>query len=289
MEHPRMNSPTNADMIEYWNGDTGQKWVRFQEMMDVSLLPIGQHLMEVTKPAAGERVIDVGCGCGDTSIELARRVAPGGSVMGVDVSAPMLARARDRGASQPGVTFEQGDAQVCEFAKEAHDLVYSRFGVMFFSDSVAAFRNLRSALKPNGRVAFVSWLPARDNAWVKIPVEILKAHVELPAPTPPGEPGEFAFADPEHVQHILSAAGFTDIEIDRKDMPIAVASGGGLEDAVEFYLGMGPTGRAMAAAGADDDLKSRIAGDLRDELGKFVTDAGVVLGAAVWMVTARAG
>ena len=282
-----MDAATNADMIDYWNGETGRKWVRFQEMMDLSLLPIGQGLMDITNPVAGERAIDVGCGCGDTTIELARRVAPGGTVMGVDISAPMLARARERSGSQPGVTFEQGDAQVREFAEGAHDLVFSRFGVMFFSDPVAAFRNLRTALKPAGRVAFVSWLPARDNAWVNIPIGIVKAHLELPPPTPPGEPGEFAFADREHVQRILSAAGFADIEIDRKDMPIAIAAGGGLDEAVEFYLGMGPTGRAIADA--DAAIKSRIAEDLRARLRPYATPAGVVLDAAVWMVTARAG
>ncbi len=282
-----MDTATNADMIEFWNGDAGQKWVRFQEMMDVSLLPMGRRVMEATAPRAGERVIDVGCGCGDTTLELARRIAPGGAVVGVDISAPMLARAKARAGSHQGVTFQHGDAQVHEFAKAAYDLVFSRFGVMFFNDPVTAFRNLRAALKPGGRIAFVCWPPAKENAWVRIPTGIVKAHVDLPAPPAPDEPGEFAFADRERVHQILSAAGFRDIKIDRQDMPITIASGGGLDEAIEFFLEMGPTGRAIAAADTGDELKSRIVEDLRDGLRPFVTDAGVVMGATVWLATAH--
>ena len=283
-----MDTATNADMIEFWNGDAGQKWVRFQEMMDVSLLPMGRLVTEAAKPQAGERVIDVGCGCGGTTFELARQVGPDGAVLGVDISAPMLARARARLGSEKAITFEHGDAQVHGFAKAAYDLVYSRFGVMFFSDPVVAFRNLRSALKPGGRIAFVCWPPARENAWVKIPTGIVKTHIELPAPPDPDEPGEFAFADAERVRHILATAGFADITIDRHDMPITIAPGAGVDEAVEFFLEMGPTGRALANAGASEDLKSRITVDLRDGLRPFLTDAGVVMDASIWLVSAHA-
>jgi len=283
-----MDNVTNADMVEFWNGDAGQKWVRFQEMMDVSLLPMGRLVMEAVKPKAGEQVIDVGCGCGGTTLELAGRVTPGGTVVGVDISEPMLARAKVRGGSETAVTFERSDAQVHDFTKAAYDLMFSRFGVMFFSDPVAAFRNLRSALKPGGRIAFVCWPPARENAWVKIPTGIVKAHVELPAPPAPDQPGEFAFADRARVEHILSAAGFSDIEIERNDMPITIAPDGGLDEAVEFFLEMGPTGRAIAEAQGSIDLRSRIAEDLRVGLRPFVTEAGVVMDASVWLVTAYA-
>jgi SAM-dependent methyltransferase len=283
-----MDTATNADMVEFWNGDAGQKWVRFQEMMDVSLMPMGRRALEATTPRAGERVIDVGCGCGDTTVELARRVAPGGAVLGVDISAPMLARARARAGSDKAVTFEHGDAQVHGFAEAAYDLVFSRFGVMFFSDPVAAFGNLRSALKPGGRLAFVCWPPAKDNEWVKIPTGIVKAHIELPPPPEPDEPGEFAFADKGRVQRILAAAGFDDIEIVRHSVPITIAAGGGLDDAIDFFLEMGPTGRAIANAEAGDTLTSRIVADLRDGLRPFLTEAGVVMDASIWLVTAHA-
>lgn len=283
-----MDTATNTDMIEFWNGDAGRKWVRFQEMMDVSLFPLGQRAMEAAKPKAGERAIDVGCGCGGATFELARRVAPDGAVFGLDISVPMLSRAKMRKGSEQAVRFEHGDAQVYEFDKAAYDLVFSRFGVMFFSDPVAAFRNLRSALKPGGRIAFVCWPPARENGWVKIPAGIVKAHVDLPPPPAPDEPGEFAFADSKRIHQILSAAGFAGINIERHDMPITIAPGGGLDQAAEFFLEMGPTGRAIADADASDELKPRIAADLRDGLRPFVTEAGVVMDAAIWQVTARA-
>ncbi|MHA1600087.1 MAG: class I SAM-dependent methyltransferase [Alphaproteobacteria bacterium] len=257
--------------------------------MDVSLLPMGRLALEATRPMAGERVIDVGCGCGGTTIELAERVTLDGEVLGVDISAPMLARAKSRIGSEKAVTLEHGDAQVYGFTKAAYDLVFSRCGVMFFSDPVAAFCNLRSALKPGGRLAFVCWPPARENAWVKIPAGIVKTHLDLPPPPGPDEPGEFAFADRERVHHILSTAGFAGIKIDRHDLPITIAPGGGLDQAAEFFLEMGPTGRAIADAEASDELKPRIAADLRDGLLPFVTEEGIVMDASIWLVTAHAG
>ena len=282
-----MDAATNAEMIDFWNGDAGQKWVRFQERMDQSLLPLGRAAMAAAAPKAGDAVIDVGCGCGDTSFDLARQVGPAGRVLGVDVSAPMLSRAKARMGTVTNVAFEQGDAQVYPFAASTFDLVYSRFGIMFFDDPVAAFGNLRAALKPGGRVAFVGWRAARENAWVKVPVSIVGAHVPLPPPAGPDEPGEFAFADGERVRRILTGAGFADVDIARHDAPMILA-GGGLEEAVAVLLDFGPTGRALADAGAGEDLKARIAADLRDGLRPYLTPAGVVLGASTWVVTARA-
>jgi SAM-dependent methyltransferase len=258
-------------------------------MMDISLLPMGRLVLAAAMPTAGERVIDVGCGCGGTTLELARQVGPDGLVLGVDISEPMLARARARLGSEKAVSLERGDAQEFAFDKAAFDLVFSRFGVMFFNDPEVAFRNLRSALKPGGRIAFVCWPPAKENAWVRIPSSIVKAHIELPGPPDPDTPGEFAFADRDRVQRILAAAGFADIAIERHDMPITVASGAGVDEAVEFFLEMGPTGRALANIGASDDLKGRITADLRDGLRPFLTDAGVVMDASIWLATARAG
>ncbi len=280
---------TNSGMIEFWNGDAGQKWVRFQEMMDRSLLPLGEKAMDVAGIAAGERVIDVGCGCGDTGFQLAGRVGGGGRVLGVDISGPMLERARERAdaAGRANLAFELGDAQVYDFEAGAFDLVFSRFGVMFFADPEAAFGNLKSALRPGGRVAFVCWQPARDNPWVRIPVGVVGQHVPLPAPPGPDEPGEFAFGDPARVERILSAAGFADIAIDKFDTPFTAAGGAGLDEAVEFFLQMGPTGRALADAGAGPEVRDAIAADLRAALTPYDTGGGIVMDAATWVVTAR--
>lgn len=283
-----MAGATNADMVEFWNGDTGQKWVRFQDMMDASLLPLGHRAMAAAAVRAGERVIDVGCGCGDTTLDLARRVGSDGAVLGVDISAPMLARAKARATAESNVTFAAGDAQVHAFGPATYDLVYSRFGVMFFDDPVAAFRNLRSALKPRGRVAFASWRPAKENEWVKIPTGIVGAHVPLPPPSGPEEPGEFGFADAERMRRILTGASYTGVTIEKFDTPITIAGGAGVEAAADFLLEMGPTGRAIASAGADHSVKARIGAALRDGLRPYETKAGVVMGAATWIVTAQA-
>ncbi|MCG8693102.1 MAG: class I SAM-dependent methyltransferase [Minwuiales bacterium] len=285
-----MSEAANAGMLEFWNGDAGQKWVRFQERMDVSLAPFGHKAMDVAGLADGAKVIDVGCGCGDTSFELARRVGETGSVLGVDISEPMLARARER-AQATGVdtvAFRQADAQVQTFDESAYDAVFSRFGVMFFEDPVTAFRNLKSALKPGGRIGFACWQPAKDNPWVRIPVGVAKQYVEMPAPPGPDDPGEFAFGDPDRVRRILSEAGFADIVIDKLDMPIAVAGGTGLDAAVEFLTQMGPTARALAEANVGDDAKARMMADLREALVPYDTDDGVVMQSGTWIVSARA-
>jgi len=282
-----MNGAANADMSEFWNGANGLKWVEFQDMMDVSLMPLGHRAMTAGKVSDGDRVIDVGCGCGDTSLELARRVGAGGHVLGVDISTPMLARAESRAAAQKNVAFMNGDAQACAFEAAAFDVVFSRFGVMFFDSPVVAFENLKSALKPGGRIAFVCWRAARDNPWVRLPLEVIANHVPLPAPSPPGEPGEFGFADGQRVNRILADAGFTETSVEKLDMPITVAGGGGIDETIAFFFEMGPSGRAIAAADADEGTKSRIAADLRDALTPHATKNGVVMDTATWIVTAR--
>lgn len=282
-----MNGAANADMSAFWNGDNGRKWVRFQDMMDVSLMPLGHRAMTAAEISTGDRIVDVGCGCGDTTLELARRVGPGGHVLGVDISTPMLARAKARAAAAKNVALAHGDAQSHPFEAAAFDVVFSRYGVMFFDDPVAAFVNLKSALKPGGRVAFVCWQPAKDNPWVRLPLDAVAKHVPLPAPTPPGEPGEFGFADDQRVIRILSDAGFTETSVKKYDSPIIVAGGGGIEETIAFFFEMGPVGRAITAADADDGTKSRIAAELHDALAPYETEDGVVMGAANWIVTAR--
>ncbi len=286
-----MNGAANADMSAFWNGDTGRNWVRFQEMMDVSLMPLGQRAMTAAGISAGERIIDVGCGCGDTTFELARRAGPGGHVLGIDISTPMLAHAETRAESRVGmeknIAFACGDAQSHPFEAAAFDVVFSRFGVMFFDDPVAAFTNLKSALKPGGRLAFVCWQSAKDNPWVRIPLDAVARHVSLPAPTPPGEPGAFGFADHRRVLEILADAGFAEPSMEKYCSPITVAGGGGIDQTIAFFFEMGPVGRAITAAEADEATKARIAAELREALAPFETADGVVMGAANWIVTGR--
>ena len=284
-----MNDKVNVEMIEFWNGEGGKKWVRFQDMLDASLLPFGHRAIKAAEVKTGERVIDVGCGCGDASLELARRVGSEGSVLGVDVSEPILEQAKSRMAAQAatGITFERGDAQIHRFDTARFDLVFSRFGVMFFENPTAAFSNLQSALKPGGRLAFVCWQPAGENSWVSLPVGVAAGHVPHPTPPGPDEPGPFAFGEPERVRNILAAAGFINSEIENFDTPFTIGNSGGVDEAVEFFMQIGPTARMIAEADADDATRSRIAGDLRSALKPYDTGQGLEMDAKTWIVTAH--
>ncbi len=282
-----MNDMINADMNEYWNGDGGHKWVRFQDRMDASLIPFGHKAMAAAAVSADECVIDVGCGCGDTTLEMARRVGPAGQVLGIDISEPILARARTRAAStgERNVTFERGDAQIHRFAPAAADVMYSRFGIMFFDDPAAAFGNLRRGLKPGGRVAFICWRPVRDNEWISLSLDVVAKHVPLPPPPGSEAPGPLSFSDPDRVRRILTSAGLSDIAIEGSHTPFKV--GGTLDEAVEFLTQMGPASGAIAQSDADEETRSRIAADMRDALTPYDTGQGAVIGAATWIVTAR--
>jgi SAM-dependent methyltransferase len=236
---------------------------------------------------AGERVIDVGCGCGDTSLELGRRVTPSGSVLGVDISEPMLGRARERAAAEHmgHVLFATADAQTHVFAPGAADAIFSRFGVMFFADPTAAFANLRTALQPDGRLGFVCWQPVMANPWMLTPVMALAGIVPLPTPAAPDAPGPFSFGDPDRVRRILDGAGFRDVAIDAFTPTVTLGGGVSLDETVEFALDLGPTGQALREAGPDARPRAFVA--VREALAPFSTPNGVVLDSASWIVTAR--
>jgi SAM-dependent methyltransferase len=282
-----MSSAANTDMSEFWNGAGGDKWLHFQETIDASLLTFGREVMAAAGISPGERVLDVGCGCGDASFDLARLVGSGGRVLGVDISEPILARARARAMSvqEKNVTFERGDAQLHGFDAASFDLVFSRFGVMFFDDPVGAFQNLRAALRPGGRAAFICWRPAKDNEWVTKSLEVVSRHVALLDPPGPEDPGPMSFGDPERVTRILTASGFSTIEINSFDTPFTI--GRNLDEAVAFLTQMGPASGAIAQSGASDMLKATIAADLCEALAPYDTGAGVAMDAATWIVTAQ--
>src|SRR6185312_7572098 len=160
----------NADQIAYWNGPGGQRWAARQQAQDIMLAPLADLLVDRAKPLPGERVIDVGCGSGATTFALAQRVAPSGHVFGIDVSGPMLERARQNTPKQLPVAFALADATVYPFDPGSFDLVASRFGVMFFAEPALSFANLRAALRPSGRLAFVCWREPRENPFFMAPL-----------------------------------------------------------------------------------------------------------------------
>jgi SAM-dependent methyltransferase len=279
----------NAEMITYWNEQSGDKWVALEAVLDAQIEPLGRAAMDRARVKPSERVLDIGCGCGQTLIQLAERVGREGAVTGVDVSGPMLERARRRvrEAGHAQVQIHQADAQTFAFAPASFDLVFSRFGVMFFADPPAAFANLRRALAPAGRVGFVCWQGLDRNPWMRVPAMAAAAHVAFPPPPPPGTPGPFAFADPERVRGILERAGFRDIALEPHAQELTVGgSGADLDRAVEFMIQMGPTAVALRQ-NPDADI-ARVKAAVREALAPYQTPRGLVMGSAAWLVTASA-
>lgn len=281
-----MISPGNEEQADYWHQQAGPKWVELQSFIDAQLQGLGAAAMDRLGPLDGATVLDVGCGCGTTTIDLARRVGAGGSVVGVDLSGPMLARARDaaREAGVANATFRQADAQVQPF-DEQFDAVFSRFGVMFFANPEAAFANLRSALRDGGVLSFVCWRSIDQNEWMIVPLRAALQHLPPPEIPAPEAPGPFAFADGDRVRRILTAAGFTGIDVDRHDTSLQIGKGRPLDEIVQIVMQMGPTSRLLRDS--PPDLQSRIAESIRTALQPYVADTGLFMHGSTWMVRAR--
>jgi SAM-dependent methyltransferase len=272
-------------MIEHWNEVAAAGWVAGQAAIDAHLAPLSALALERAAPRPGERVLDVGCGCGATALALAERVGAGGRVVGIDISTPMLARAQERAraADLRQLTFVNADAQLHRF-EPAFDLVFSRFGVMFFRDFAAAFGNLRRALVPGGGIAFVCWQELARNGWMSVPIRAARAHIEVPDPPAPGEPGPYGLADAASLRAWLAAAGFTRIEIEPAELALPLGGGAGLEGAVDFITSMGPVAAALRAAG--EAKREPVRAAVREALRPHQGDRGVLLDAAAWLVSA---
>src|SRR5437773_3023357 len=241
----------NSEQIAEWNGALGQRWVAMQREIDRIVVPFGDAALKAAAPQPGERVIDIGCGCGDTSIEIARMVGVSGTVLGIDVSQPMLEVARARGArgNCGHLAFRAGDASEAELPANI-DLLFSRFGVMFFSQPSKAFSHLRKSLRPGGRCVFVCWRTPRDNAWAMTPLSAARAALGVtPAPADPNAPGPFAFADEERVRAILSGAGFGAIDVQRFDA--ALSLGATPRSAAQSAVQIGPASRFVREVGVE--------------------------------------
>lgn len=277
----------NAGQVEHWNDVESAHWVGEAARYDAMLRPLGNLAIAAAEIGRGDRVLDIGCGSGSTSIALAELVGPTGTVTGIDLSEKMLAPARDEAARAgvPNVRFELGDAQIHPFPNTAFDVAYSRFGLMFFADPVAAFANIAGALVRDGRLAFVCWRDLIEQEWIEVPLRAAVAHVPAPEFGKPGEPGMAGLADPERARAILEGAGFTGVDVQPVDSTLTLGGSGSLDEVMPF-IEAGSLGRALltdASAAQADAVRSAI----RQALGPYETPTGVVLGAAVWIVTAR--
>jgi SAM-dependent methyltransferase len=276
-----MSQPkSNDDQIAFWNGDAGDKWVKAQDRLDAMLARVTTELFKAAAVKQGERVLDIGCGCGDTSIALAKR---GAHVTGIDISHPMLTRAKQRAAQERIEHFEalEADAAAHRFLP-SYDVLFSRFGVMFFADADAAFANLRKALKPGGRLAFACWREPRENEWVTVPVGAIRQHVPPQPPLGPEDPGPFAFADLARVRRILASAGFDRIAARPFDTPMDL--GTTFDDALAHLQDFGPVSRMMTPA--SDAEKARARAALADALKPYAARSPVTMAGATWIVTA---
>jgi SAM-dependent methyltransferase len=271
----------NAGQAEYWNTMAGPTWAELQVQLDRQLQPLGEAAMRAFAPKPGEAILDIGCGCGDTSFALGEAVSPGGFVLGADISEPMLAIAQARTTVKGSAAqFLLADVQTAELGEARFDGAFSRFGVMFFADPAAAFSNIRRSLKPGGRLAFVCWRPMADNPWMRVPLEAAKPTLPPLPESDPLAPGPFAFADPDRVQSILSAAGFSGVVITPFDTLIGQ---GDLEQTLGLSLRIGP----LAAALRENPQAREAAPDVvRQALSAYVSDDGVKMPAAVWIVRA---
>jgi ubiquinone/menaquinone biosynthesis C-methylase UbiE len=277
----------NADQIAFWNGVAGKHWTDRQSVQDVVLAPVTGKLIARADAQPGQRILDIGCGCGAIAIQLARKVGPSGHVLGIDISVPMLERARQLTSRELPADYVLADATVYPFDPESFDLLVSRFGVMFFADPVLSFRNLRKSLRPEGRLVFACWREPRENSWMMTPLMAVYKHVPKLPQLGPEDPGPFAFADEARVKRILTEAGFADVAMEACPLSFDVAAGKGLDAAVQGALEIGPASRALE--GHPPDVVAAAIQSIREALTPFAKGQSVLLPGAIWMVTARAG
>ena len=274
----------NSEQIAEWNGALGQRWVAMQREIDRIVVPFGDAALKIAAPQPGERVIDIGCGCGDTSLNIARIVGKAGAVLGIDVSTPMLEVARSRAALADcaHLAFREGDASEAEIPANT-DLLFSRFGVMFFSQPTQALSHLRGSLRAGGRCVFVCWRAPRDNAWAMVPLSAARAAMGVtPAPADPNAPGPFAFADEQRLRAILSSAGFGAVDVQRFDAMLFL--GATPRSAAEAAVQVGAVSRFVREVGVERlpiilEAVERALGPLA------ATDGHVSLSGSTWIVS----
>jgi SAM-dependent methyltransferase len=273
----------NAEQANAWNGHEGEYWATHQDRYDAAIRGHNARLLDAAQISTDAHVLDIGCGCGESTRGAARTASSGGA-LGVDLSSPMLARARERARAEGmgNVTFERADAQVHPFEAGAFDVAISRFGAMFFSDAVAAFTSVGRALRPGGRLALVSWQPLERNEWLLALRASLAMGRTLPVP-PVGVPGPFGLADPDGVRRILYDAGYVDVDLAEIREPFRFGSDA--EDAFGFVRGIG------VVQGLIEDLDEATTAQalerLRMTLASHETNDGVQFDSCAWLTTAR--
>jgi len=273
----------NADQLAFWNGPGGHTWVARQAHTDITLAPVTEALLALAAPCAGERVLDVGCGCGAATLELARAVGPTGRVAALDISGPMLAEGQARAVAAGITNVDWRQADAARAALDGFDLLVSAFGLMFFGDPVAAFTHMRRAAIPGARMAFVCWRTLAENPWMGVPMGAVAPHVPPRPKGNPNAPGMFAHADPQRVSQVLTASGWASPRFDKLDLELDIAAGCGLEEAVVQSTQIGAINSWLR--GQPAEVITAATSSLREALTAHVDGASVRLPGAMWLVS----
>jgi ubiquinone/menaquinone biosynthesis C-methylase UbiE len=280
--------PENEESQRAWDGVLFDRFLQYKHLIVTGLARHGAVAIRRHPPAVGDRVVDLGCGLGDTTIPLAEIVGPTGSALGVDISPRFIEAARSQPDRVDNARFEVMDVQAAHF-EETFDYAFSRFGTMFFASPVAAFRNVRRALVPGGRLVSVVWRRREDNPWMYRAEQVVKPLVDIPEETDEARcgPGPFSMANADTLSQMLLIAGFVDVAFERVDLPYKI--GNTMDEAIEFNLDLGPAAEAVRLAGDDGAaMRPKLAGLLREALAEFETPEGLIADSSVWIVTARA-
>ena len=276
----------NADMLAFWDGQGGHTWVTRQAHTDVTLTPVTEALLAFASPRLGERVLDVGCGCGAPTLEFASAVGPSGRVAALDISGPMLAEGAARATVAGVANIDWRQADPATAALDGFDLLTSAFGAMFFGDPVAAFAHMRHAADPKARMAIVCWRSLAENPWMEVPMNAVARHLP-PRPKPvPHAPGMFAFADPERVSDVLGTAGWARPRFEMLDIDLDIAAGRGLEEAVEQSTQIGAVNSWLRNQPAE--VVSAAVASLREALAPHADGGSVRLPGAMWLISSAA-
>ena len=276
----------NIKQKQFWSGAGGDVWVDKQREMDIMLNPLGERVIQGLDLKEETKILDIGCGCGATTLEIAKLVNQG-EVIGVDISEPMLERATQTASDMAltNISYQVKDVQVDEMPNKYFDIAFSRFGVMFFEDPFEAFNNINHSLKDNGQLSFVCWQHASLNPWQSLSIQVIKEFLDLPAP-PPKSPGPFAFEDKSYIEEILNASGFRDIEIKDNQEDIVMFSGKSIREACEDYLTINPVVTEMLK-NSPSELREEILEALIGKFSNYHKDDGLLFPSATWIVTAK--
>lgn len=285
------NAHSHADALKYedWGGEMGARWLANLEGFEGTIAPVGQALLSRAGFTPGERVIDLGCGGGATTISIAAAVAPGGNVVGLDISPDLIEASRRRAdlSGAANASFVCADAASAILPEAPYDRLMSRFGSMFFSDAVPAFQHLRGMIKPGGRIDMAVWGPPAENPWMTDGMAVAREHVELPAPVPRA-PGPFAFEDRDYLRDVLQSAGFDHIDITAVTGFLPVGGvGATAREAQQFVCSAVAFGQVLLDY--PQEVQDAAARDLEALYERhYRSGQGVMMGYCAWLVTARA-